>query len=136
MRKHHIYFKRYIPPWIVDEYDRLNSAYFGGFTSKQMEEDFDFNDMKSFVESHASEELKLWEKYSLFTGDEGQLRDKDGGFLLDKQGNWIQDWIADENGYLSDLNGNPILYSDGERVKGPLREDFLPYYDKWFPKDE
>lgn len=130
------YYRRFIPENILEEGMKLLDEYMSQFTEEQMEEDFDDDDFHSFIDSHSSEEYKLWRKYESFTGDEGELLEKDGSFIIGKDGYAIQKWTVDDEGYLYDMQGNPIFYSDGERVKEQNREDFLPYIDKWFSRDD
>ena len=71
---------------------------------------------KWLIEEKGSEELKAFEQYSSRTGDEGELRDKDGSFICDEEGWPHQDWKNSKwtiqkwhitsmlNGYLKQIN--------------------------------
>ena len=126
-----VYFRMYIPPSIEDESNKLWDLYQDSLQERRKE--FDLADMKEWMSSHKSDEMKAWQKYSSFLGDEGELRDKDGSKLLDEDGYWIQEWSVDNEGGLLDSKGRPIYYNDGTRVRERKREDYMPYIDKWFP---
>ena len=127
-----IYFKMYIPPSIEDESNKLWDLYQDSLKKRRKE--FVLTDLMEWMSSHESDEMKAWDKYSSFQGDEGELLDKDGSKLLDEEGYWIQEWSVDDEGGLLDSKGHPIYYNDGMRVKERNREDFMPYIDKWFPR--
>ncbi len=129
-----VYCKRYIPSNIENEFDTLEKAFFERHAGSGS--DFGIDDLFEWVDQHSSEELKAWKEYSSFTGDEGQLLDKDGTSLLDEDGYWIQDWAVDDEGCLIDLKGAPLYYSDGTRIKDQNHEKFRPYIDTWFPEHE
>lgn len=130
---YNVHFRRYIPPTIEDEYDRLLPLYFGRDTGSDIFDDDDFN---QWWNENSSDEMKAWERFKSFCGDEGELCDKDGSYLLNKEGEYITEWDVDQNGFLIDKDGEFILYSDGTRVKEPDPEDYKPFYEKWFPKED
>jgi hypothetical protein len=71
---------------------------------------------KWLIEEKGSEELKAFEQYSSRTGDEGELRDKDGSFICDEEVWPHQDWKNSKDGYLRDSKENRIFYKDGTPV--------------------
>lgn len=68
------------------------------------------------IEQFGSPELKAFEVYSSRFGDEGELLEKDGSYLLSKKGTCIQDWYNTEDGFLRDKDGNKVFYKDGTPV--------------------
>ena len=81
------------------------------------------------MSSHESDEMKAWQKYSLFLGDEGELRDKDGSKLLDKDGQWIQERSVDNEGGLLDSKGRPIYYNDGTVITYYIPDSGEAYWE-------
>ena len=68
------------------------------------------------IEQYGSTELKAFHAYCKRIGDEHQLREKDGSYLRDKNGNMIQTWTNSEDGFVRDIYGHQICYKDGAPV--------------------
>lgn len=88
---------------------------------KQLPEDIDdiseiMRLKKEFNRKYASKEYIAFLEYSDRTGDEGQLCDKEGGYILRKDGRPIYHWENNEDGFVRDENGEMIYYKDGTPV--------------------
>jgi len=76
-----------------------------------------YQKVHDYVQEHRSLLLaEFCEYYSGRDGDEGQLRDKDGSFLISEQGYPIQGWEITSDHRIVDRNGKQLFYSDGEPI--------------------
>ena len=121
------------PLW--EEEETLTQALIKEFLSPLSEEEMDcemneeedqaFHEaMERWMNECASEELKLFWEYGKWIGDEGQLCDGKGNYLLtdpEDRWSWIQEWDVSEDGYcLFKGTQNVILNTDGTPIKNPV----------------
>ena len=81
---------------------------------KEIREEFD-----RFLQEHASDELRAYLRYCDRVGDEGEIKDEEGNYILNEKGFRIQEWSESADGYviddrtgkiLRDRKGNPVIY--------------------------
>jgi len=81
---------------------------------------------------HASTLLKEWYSYRARSGDECELYDYDGSFLMNERGYPVQEWHISENHRIVDENENQIYYSNGKPILA--RKMSLELFE-YLPKD-
>ena len=115
------YRKRLAPESLETEYEKLLEEYC------QLDPCGEWNDKKwnEFFNANASSLLKEFVEYASRKGDEGELRDVKGEFLLDKHGHTIQRWSIGSNKQIVDEGGNMLFYSDGAPVMAKKLSDML-----------
>ena len=107
---------------------RLVHDYYARFSEEEMQDDFDEEDFNHWIDAHASPILKSYMEYDHFCGDEGELCEKDGSFMIDEDGYRIQDWTVDDQGHCYGRNGKQLFYSDGSPVIEPEMPSELKSY--------
>lgn len=125
--------RKYVPKIFRDELDKLHEECFallerGELCSKAGQPLTAI--IYEYVYDRATPLLKLYMDYSSFSGDEGQLIDKNGGFMRDENGYPIQGWIVDEDRFCYDrYTGRQLFYSDGTPVIQPeMPPELKPYF--------
>jgi len=77
----------------------------------------DWKKAEAYMEARKSPMLRQFQKYHYGrSGDECQLLDKDGSYLIGENGYPIQDWDISSDKRIVDRNGNQIYYSDGTPI--------------------
>ena len=115
--------------------ERLVHDYFFRFSEEEMNDDFDEEDYNRWIDAHASPILKIYMEYDRFCGDEGELCEKDGSFMMGEDGQRVQDWTIDDRGFCYDRNGKQLFYSDGSPVIKPeMPPELKPYFENWDEK--
>jgi len=94
----------------------------------------DHRKMQAYIRAHMSPlMIEFYGFYCSRHGDEGELYDKDGRFLIAKNGYPIQDWEISPDHRIVDASGNQLYYSDGEPImaKQLSQELFEFLKDNW-----
>ena len=103
-----------IPRKLLAECEKLEKMFLDTI-SKDWPDDLS-KAIRDHNDKYGSAELKAFEQYLSRTGDEGELREKDGSYILDQDGYRKQDWKNSEDGFLRDSKGNQIYYKDGSPI--------------------
>ena len=120
--------RKYVPEVFQEEMMRLVHDYYARFSEEEMQDDFDEEDFNHWIDAHASPILKSYMEYDHFCGDEGELFEKDGSFMIDEDGYRIQDWTVDDQGHCYGRNGKQLFCSDGSPVIEPEMPSELKSY--------
>ena len=98
-----------------------------------------YKQWETYLLEHASPLLREWyEYYNSRCGDEGELYDCDGTFLIGERGYPIQRWEISNDHRIVDETGEQIYYSNGEPILAKKMSDELFEYlkqDGWFAED-
>ena len=124
--------RKYVPEAFREEMERLVHDYFARFSKDEMNDDFDEADFNRWIDAHANPILKIYIEYDRFCGDEGELCEKDGSFMIGEDGYRIQGWTVDDQGFCYDRNEKQLFYSDGSPVIEPeMPPELKPFFEDW-----
>ena len=105
----------WVPKKVEDEWERLLPIIFE-IRSDSDEEDAQKRTIDYVIEEYGSPEAKAFHAFCQRVGDENQVLEKDGSYLCDNSGAWIQEWSNFDDGFIRDRHGNMIYYKDGTPV--------------------
>ena len=132
--------RKYVPKEFEEEWLQLYQSFTEQYTDEEYEamRDSWYEKLQRYMMAHASPILKLYLEYDSFSGDEGELVDRDGSFMRDENGYPIQDWTVDENRFCYDrYTGKQLFYSDGTPVIKPqMPPELKPYFNIFDEEDD
>ena len=79
----------------------------------------------SYVNEHLSPLAKEFRQYRSRSGDENELADINGGYVLKSNGYPVQEWRISEDKRIVDENGDQLYYSNGQPILAKRMSDEL-----------
>lgn len=92
----------------------------------------------AYVDEHLSPLAKEFYRYRSRSGDENDLADINGGYVLEPNGYPVQEWQISKDKRIVDENGNQLYYSNGQPIMAQRLSDELVEFliqDGWWSKD-
>lgn len=123
------------PKQFEEEVERLFEDFFANHNGNDEDgkNDFSMEFHKYLIQNLSPVANEFYEFYNKI-GDEGQLCDIAGGYVLNSNGDTVQEWQIDKDGYFTDVKGERLYYSDGIPVMAKYMSDELAAFletDGW-----
>ena len=118
------------PECLWDEEQNLLNQFYSQLSEEEMEREMSEEEVENhrnaidqWIKENGSEELNLYNEFRKWYGDEGQLCDGKGNYILqnDSPRSFIQDWDVNEEGYcIYEGTDTLVLNTDGTPIKDPV----------------